>query len=299
MPDRPGPPPGEPPAAAAPQARTAPAARPGTLRILMYHSVSPCPATPAFRRYRVPPALLDEHLAALAGAGLQGVTVSRLLAAAARGEDVDRLVGLTFDDAFVDFAEHALPLLTRHSVGATLYVPTAHVGHEAGWLGPRHGHLPLLDWAALRTVAAEGVEIGAHGHWHQELDAIPADRLRTDITLSRSRIEDELGVTPPTFAYPFGYSSASVRRAVRAAGFAAACEVGYANTPTSGLDPLALQRLLVSAETGPEELQQLLAGRWSWEEALRRWTRPGWRAVRQVRARVSRQPDRSDDQVGS
>ena len=266
----------------------APADRTGTLRILMYHSVSPRPATQAFRRYRIPPGLLDEQLSALADAGLTGVTVSHLLAAAVRGEDVGRLVALTFDDAFVDFAEHALPLLMRHSVEATLYVPTAHVGREAGWLGARHGQLQVLDWPTLRAVAEQGVEVGAHGHWHRELDAIPAAELHEEVTLSRSRIEDALGSPPLSFAYPFGYTSAAVRAAVRAAGFTSACEVGYANTPLRGLDPLALRRMLISPETRPEQLLPLLAGRPSAEAVLRRWSRPGWRAVRRARARVSR-----------
>src|SRR5689334_7595099 len=116
-------------------AATAATALPGTLRVLMYHSVSPAPAERGFRRYRVAPGLLDEQLSALAGAGLRGVSLSELLEQARLGRDVRRLVALTFDDAFADFAEHALPLLVRHRVQATLYVPTAHVGRDAGWLG--------------------------------------------------------------------------------------------------------------------------------------------------------------------
>ncbi|MGZ4599163.1 polysaccharide deacetylase family protein [Oryzihumus sp.] len=263
---------------------------PGTVRVLMYHSVSPAPAQRGFRRYRVVPGLLDEHLSALAGAGLRGVSLTDLLEQARLGRDVSRLVALTFDDAFADFADHALPLLGRHRAQATLYVPTAHVGRDAGWLGARYGRLPLMDWPELRAASASGVEIGSHGHWHRELDVLPAREVADEVQLSRALLEDELGTAPQSLAYPFGYATPAVRRAVHEAGFASACAVGYTTTPVPGLDPFAVQRLLVAPGTTPEQLADLLTGRQGAEATLRRWTRPAWRTARRVRHRLSGDP---------
>ena len=266
------------------------AAPPGTVRVLMYHSVSPAPAERGFRRYRVAPGLLDEHLSALAGAGLRGVSLTDLLEQARLGRDVSRLVALTFDDAFADFTAYALPLLDRHRAQATLYVPTAHVGRDAGWLGARHGRLPLMDWPELRAASASGVEIGSHGHWHRELDVVPARDVMAEVRLSRAVLEDELGTAPQSLAYPFGYATPAVRSAVQHAGFASACAVGYTTTPVPGLDPFAVQRLLVAPDTTPERLADLLTGRQGLEATLRRWTRPAWRTARRVRHRLTGDP---------
>ncbi|HEX8973255.1 polysaccharide deacetylase family protein [Oryzihumus sp.] len=274
---------GERPVSGAERATVATTPLPGTVRVLMYHSVSPAPAERGFRRYRVSPGLLDEHLSALAGAGLRGVSLTDLLEQARLGRDVSRLVALTFDDAFADFTDHALPLLGRHRAQATLYVPTAHVGQDAGWLGTRQGRLPLMDWPELRAAGASGVEIGSHGHWHRELDVLPAREVLAEARLSRTLLEDELGTAPQSLAYPFGYTTRAVRRAVHDAGFASACAVGYTTSPLPGLDPFAVQRLLVAPGTTPEQLADLLTGRQGVESTLRRWTRPAWRTARRVR----------------
>ncbi|MGN6636030.1 MAG: hypothetical protein ACTHJ6_11330 [Oryzihumus sp.] len=77
-----------------------------------------------------------------------------------------------------------------------------------------------------------------------------------------------------------------MRSAVQDAGFGSACAVGYTTTPVPGLDPFAVQRLLVAPGTTPGQLADLLTGRPGVEATLRRWTRPAWRTARRVRHRL-------------
>ena len=88
--------------------------------VLMYHSISPS-AEPDPHRLRVHPCRLDGHLRLLRRLGLRGVSLTELVRAADRGE-AGGLVGLTFDDGYTDFLDHAVPVLQRHGMTGTVYV---------------------------------------------------------------------------------------------------------------------------------------------------------------------------------
>ncbi|CAM5472251.1 hypothetical protein SRIMM317S_05564 [Streptomyces rimosus subsp. rimosus] len=118
----------------------------------------------------------------------------------------------------------------------------------------------MLDWDQARQLAVAGVEIGGHSHTHPQLDQLSDDRLWFEITRCKQIVADELGVPPVSFAYPYGYSSRRVRRAVRGAGFRQALAVGNAlAAPRQG--PYALARLTVRRSTGTQEFARLVAGR--------------------------------------
>ena len=81
-----------------------------------------------------------------------------------------------------------------------------------------------------------------------------------DARASRLELEDRIGRAVSSFAYPFGYHSASGRRAVRAAGYRQACAVG--DLPARpGDDRWALPRLQVWDDTTPEALVAMVTWR--------------------------------------
>src|SRR5687768_15139138 len=100
------------------------------LTVLAYHRVE----QPG-RRTELDPALLSatpeafERQVAYIARACSPLSLDEVLAVR-RGEAAmpPRAVLLTFDDAYRDFAEHAWPVLRRHGVPATLFVPTAYAG---------------------------------------------------------------------------------------------------------------------------------------------------------------------------
>ena len=158
----------------------------------------------------------------------------------------DRPIVLTFDDGFADFHAIALPLLRQYGFTATLFVTT-------GWIalaGPSPTVSPgrMLTWDQVCAAVASGVEVAAHSHSQPQLDQLPDAQLDRELTISKALLEDRLGSPVPGVAHPFGYSSARVRRAVRAAGYRYACAVGNAiANPGRGL--FALPRLTVKRST--------------------------------------------------
>ncbi len=190
--------------------------------VLMYHSVSPS-RQPDPHRVRVHPDRLDRQLRLLRRLGLRGVSLAELLAARQRGADAG-LVGLTFDDGYTDFVDHAVPVLARHGMTATLYVVAGLLGGENDWDdGPR---LDLVDADGVRAVAAAGHEVGSHTLTHVRLSGADPDTLVREIAGSREVLEDVLQSGVPGFCYPWGDFDAAAAAAVRAAGYDHACVTG-------------------------------------------------------------------------
>lgn len=257
--------------------------------VFLYHSVSNDP--PAWiAPYTVTPRVLVEQLGRIADAGLTVVPLRRLVAALRGGPALPaRAAVLTFDDGFADFYWTVAPLLDERNLPATLYV-TGGALHAPGD-EPEGSLLPpasMLNWRQVVTLDALGIEIGGHSQTHPQLDTLSRRRLYEEVKLSKLRLEEVLEHPVTSFAYPHGYSSAAVRRAVRDAGWNSGAAV--VNAFSSGSDdPYRIARLMVRADTPPE-----LFDAWTWgagapvapmREQLRT---TGWRFYRRARSLVGR-----------
>ncbi|MFC8675670.1 polysaccharide deacetylase family protein [Streptomyces griseorubiginosus] len=213
------------------------AATDSTPWIAMYHSVGDCSEDPY--RITVTPDRLDRQLYWLSRRGLRGVSVSALLAAPTRAG----LVGLTFDDGYADFLDHALPVLTSHGFGATLFVLPGRLGGENAWdpLGPRK---PLLTADGIREAAEAGVEIGSHGLTHVDLTQADDVTLKSEIVESRALLEELTGTQIGGFCYPYGTLDQRAVDTVRDAGYRYACAIDPG--PING--PLALPRVHIGQQ---------------------------------------------------
>lgn len=259
--------------------------------VLMYHAVDADPVE-ATRALSVTPEAFAGQMAVLAERGLTPVTTAGLAAHWRSGRPLPALpVLVTFDDGYEGVHRHALPVLAGHGFPATLFVST-------GWLrGPYDnggGPGTMLDWDQVRELAGAGVEIGGHSHSHPQLDRLDDDRLRTELILCKEIVSDQLGTVPASFAYPYGYSSRRVRRAVRETGYAQALAVGN-SLARRAQGPYALRRVTVRRTTSDAEFARLVEGRslaraFARDRALTK----GYamvRRVRQARDRIGRPDD--------
>jgi peptidoglycan/xylan/chitin deacetylase (PgdA/CDA1 family) len=247
----------------------------------MYHSISDH-AQPRFRKYALSPARFVEQMAYLARQHYVTLTVSQYVAARATGVPLpESAVVLTFDDGFADFNKEALPVLQRYGLVATLYISTAFVNGTSRFLQrEQETDRLMLTWEQLINISASGVECGAHGHRHLQLDVVPTAIARVEITHSKQVLEDKLNRTITSFAYPFGYYRPAVQQLVREGGYLSACAVRYAvSSPTD--DPFALSRLIVPGDTNQQQFAELLAGRGpQLEPSYERVRALAWRGAR-------------------
>ena len=254
-----------------------------TVPVLVYHSVCTDPA-PLMRGWAISPTRFREHLAFLREQGYETLTVTDYAERLDRGDGAlpERLVVVTFDDGFADFAAAAAPALVDAGVKGTIYISTAYIGGTSSWLGP-DGEQPMLTWDAIDEIAALGIEIGAHAHHHWPLDELDDTAAELEITVSKRLLERHLGTAVTSFAYPHGYHTRRIKEMVRRAGYTSACAVKEALSGP-GDDGFGLARIMIPGDAPVEQLDSLMRSAARAPRHERMQTK-AWRAARRTRAR--------------
>jgi peptidoglycan/xylan/chitin deacetylase (PgdA/CDA1 family) len=203
--------------------------------ILMYHGVADVAEDPY--HLCVAPKRFAEQMTWLKRHGLRGVGVGGLVDAMRAGR-ARGLVGITFDDGYVNVLEAALPELLRHGFTASMFIISDRLGGLNEWdEGPRW---PLMSAGQVGELAAAGMEIGSHGATHVRLAGVDPGQLEAEISGSKASLAELVGAPVRGFAYPYGSMDAAARRAVRDAGYDYACAV---ETPRAELGWMALPRV--------------------------------------------------------
>jgi peptidoglycan/xylan/chitin deacetylase (PgdA/CDA1 family) len=169
-------------------------------------------------------------------------------------------VALTFDDGYLNFFEHALPVLLEYQFPATVFVVTGYCGLQNDWRSGqrRPTRLELMGWGEIREAAQCGIAFGAHTVHHTELTALSAEEVSQDLRDCRASLEDHIGQAVESFAYPYGAWSPAARLAVSRQ-FRLGCGTAL-RFVDSGSDPFVLPRLDVMYQRRPWWFGHLLSG---------------------------------------
>lgn len=169
------------------------------LPVLMYHKVSP--AEPD--GLSVTPGQFDAHLRYLKKHGYHTITFSALLALWRNHDPLPpRSLIITFDDAYTNFRDFAIPLLKKYGFTASVMVPVAWMGKVNAW---DKGMEPILDAVALKGLALDcEAEIGLHSFLHRNFNDMGPEEIRGDLEMCRRVLESEGIPYVPVLAYPYG-----------------------------------------------------------------------------------------------
>ncbi|MGD9530065.1 polysaccharide deacetylase family protein [Pseudonocardia sp.] len=171
------------------------------LLVLGYHNVDSTwrwPATPSGG-----PRNFARQMAWLARSA-NVVPLDAALADLAAGRPLPpRSVAITFDDGYRDNLVHAVPVLRRHGLPATVFLVPGFLSHKV------HAWWERLSWA-LRTTAAPSVEfedavlpLGADGDHARALGVIEASLKRDDLATRHDRLERLVdALEPPGELHP-------------------------------------------------------------------------------------------------
>ena len=210
--------------------------------ILMYHGVADVEEDP--NQLCVTPSRFAAQMASLKRLGLRGVGIGTLVDAIRAGRQRG-LVGITFDDGYVNVLEAALPELQRRGFTASVFIISSRLGGTNEWdEGPTW---PLLSAGQVRELAAAGMEIGSHSSMHVRLAGLDAGHLEAEVSGSGATLAELIGTPIRGFAYPYGSMDAAARRAVADAGYDYACAV---QTSMSELGLMGLPRIYMGQRDG-------------------------------------------------
>ena len=170
----------------------------------------------------------------------------------------DNAIAVTFDDGFASTFEHAMPVLTRYRIPATMFVVADRIGGDNDWMHARGmPQRTLMDAGQIREMHAADITIGSHTLTHPKLPECGPDELSREITDSKARLEDLLSHPVRHFAYPYGLYNSTARNTVEQAGYLSACSTrsGFNNNET---DPYELRRIEVFGSDRLWNLKQKL-----------------------------------------
>ena len=193
--------------------------------ILCYHGVGPTTTQidPGFLRVR--PDAFRAQLELLRASDFEFVTVSEFVERSEGREPLPGLVALTFDDGMDDNHSFVLPILREYGITATFYVTTGLIGQPNPWMAIDSG-VRMMTVPELHDLVAAGFEIGAHSVTHPNLSKLDYDGCFREASESRLTLEQVLGISVRSFAYPFCHYGPAALSAVRAAGFSTAVTCG-------------------------------------------------------------------------
>jgi peptidoglycan/xylan/chitin deacetylase (PgdA/CDA1 family) len=250
----------------------------GEIPVLTYHSVDDTRSL-----LSISPNELRTQLAYLHSKGWSTLSPAEYVAQSAMPPDQrpGRLMLITFDDGYRNFHEQAVPLLLEFGYTATLFVGTGFVGRQPSWLD-RDGFISqllneigltnvqrheldngisvlaretLLGWPQLREIVSVGMHVQSHSSNHAMLTRLRPSELRQDLRESRLRLEDELGASVTSIAYPYGICNERVALTAREVGF----EVGFiADHGARDKSGMMTWRVGISGSNAPAEVLSVL-----------------------------------------
>jgi peptidoglycan/xylan/chitin deacetylase (PgdA/CDA1 family) len=223
----------------------------------------------------VSPRAFAAQMAFLAERGFRGVDVAELGRRLAEDGDDPSLIGLSFDDGYLDVAQNATATLDRFGFTASVFVATEVTSGIArfGWYEQQP---PLIPWTQIVELdRASPFRFEAHTRTHPNLLHVDDARAHDEIAGGKRELEERLGREVDAFCYPAGFFGPRERAIVADAGFrtAVSCEPGVNTRRT---DPLSLHRIQVDATDRLIDIRAKVGG--GHDTPLR--ARAAWRRLR-------------------
>ena len=220
--------------------------------ILMYHHISnDVPPTALGMSLNVTVKMFTQQLDYLKQQGYHTITFNQLFDAMYyAGPLPPRPIILTFDDGYDDAFHFAYPILKAHGYSGMFYIITG----KAGWAG-------YLNWQEIRTMFAQGMQIGSHTIHHVDIGSLflySRAMAQQELQVSQAALQKQLGTVIQQFCYPSGapfktgslWLQQQIMTLLAADGYVGATtDPGMSGIYQSSLRPLALLRVRVDGRS--------------------------------------------------
>jgi len=164
-----------------------------TGRVLCYHSIG----QPITGVNDVKPQQFRRQIELALRSGFRFVSARHI--ARTGGDPKD--LAITFDDGWTSVLTKAAPILRDYDIPWSLFVVAKWSDHQASW-----SKQSILSWRDIDALLAAGAEIGSHSMTHPDFGSIDRAQMVDELCGSRDTIKQRLGLSPVTFAIPYGQS---------------------------------------------------------------------------------------------
>lgn len=142
-----------------------------------------------------------------------------------------KTVILTFDDGYASIYHHAFPLLQKYKLNATVFIVVDYLGKMNDWesyaIQRKYRHLSHSHIIELQKY---GFEMGSHTLNHFHLPSCPPSVIRSEINISKKKLEDITGESVLSFCYPYGKYNNTSMTVVKEAGYKyATCNLRFSD----------------------------------------------------------------------
>ncbi|MDD2705386.1 MAG: polysaccharide deacetylase family protein [Acidocella sp.] len=166
-------------------------------------------------------------------------------------------VAITVDDGHESVFTQLYPIILRRHIHVTLFIYPSAISNASY----------ALTWGQLATMLQSGlVDVQSHTYWHPNFRQERAKRsaadygefVDTQLSRSKSVLEQRLGIQVTMLAWPYGIYDAQLEDAARRAGY----QWGFAyagGQAQAGDDPLALPRIPITGAVSLADFAALVA----------------------------------------
>jgi peptidoglycan/xylan/chitin deacetylase (PgdA/CDA1 family) len=218
--------------------------------VLMYHQIDAPPSrgTP-LRGLVVAPHSFAWQMAMLKCLGYKGLSM-RDLEPYLDGRQSGKVVGVTFDDGYLNNLVNALPILQRHGHTATCYAVSSLIGQTNRWDEGIVASKPLMGRDHWQQWIAAGMDVGSHTQHHIDLRQSSDELALQEMKDSKQALEQSLGVPVHHFCYPYGRLETKHVEMARQAGYTTATTMDRGRVwPET--DRHRMPRVMVACATNP------------------------------------------------
>ncbi|MFM4680661.1 polysaccharide deacetylase family protein [Aeromonas media] len=221
--------------------------------VIMYHRFIEQESEKGVHGTWLPVAMFEKHLKLMKWLGYETLTFADL---ADKGfihrlQYGKKYLMITVDDGYRDNLTRMLPLLEKYGYKAVVYIVTGEDHNRWDVEHPTHPDTPvaLMSGDEIKALVASGhVEVGGHTLTHPRLSTLTPVQQEYEIRTNKERLEQLLGHSLLSFAYPYGDLNESAKAQADVAGYR------YAVATNSGpramhQDPLQIRRIAIFPRT--------------------------------------------------
>ena len=168
------------------------------LRVLMYHKLS----LNTSDNLTVSADILEKQLLYLKEKNYHPITVQQLIEHQYQKAKLPKKpILLTFDDGYENNYTYLYPLLKKHALKATIFLPVGFIGKSNEW---DEGDEAIMNVEKLKQIDSTFIEFGLHSLIHRSYKELTTAELIDDINRCKLMLKGNSIPYVPAITYPYG-----------------------------------------------------------------------------------------------